>query len=61
LGCGNPVVVFFDQRQDAHRRIIVKDQFALGRLAFHLRKHLVGAITYHLDLIPLRRIGHRDP
>ena len=61
LGRGEDGPVFFDQRQDAHGCVIVKDQFALGRLFFHLLKDPIGTVTYRLDLVPLRRIRDWDP
>ena len=58
---GEPVAVLLHQREDAHRRVIVKDQRALGGHLLHLHKDPVGAVPHVLDLVPLRRIRDRHP
>jgi hypothetical protein len=45
----------------ANRPVVLKDELALRGLALHRLKHLVGAVSHHLDLVPLGRIGDRHP
>ena len=37
------------------------EQFALSGQGLEIGKHLVTTVAQLLDLIPLRRIGHRHP
>jgi len=61
LGRGDQLEVFLHQRQNPDRRIVLKDQLALGGHLLQLLEHHVGAIPHLLDLVPLRRIGYRHP
>jgi hypothetical protein len=61
LGGGEAGLVLLEPGEDAHRRVIVQDHPALRRLRFQRGQHRIGAVAYHLDRVPLRRVGDRHP
>ena len=57
----SPLEVLVDERQNPYGRIVLVDDLALSGQALQMRKHHIATVGDPLNLIPLRRIGHRDP